>query len=142
MRACKAGGIGYSRSGRSFGALSGIERMKNSSMRLTACLALVTASVALILAGNRCLLFVGLACSVLSYFFSQRRVRNPGPYLALLICLIGLVWTSIDGLRDGDIFARKPVEAWWWAIFIVAWLWIAVDEFRRWRSNRNSTYAA
>jgi hypothetical protein len=112
--------------------------MKNSSMRLITCLALVTASVALILVGNRWLFFVGLACVVLSYFFSQRRVSNLGRYFALLLCLVGIVKDFIEDLRDGDIFARKPMEIWWWAIFIAAWLWVIVDEFRRWRKNAAS----
>ena len=116
--------------------------MKNSSMRLTACLTLVTASVALILVGNRWLTFVGLACAVSSSFLSQRRVRNLGRYIALLLCLVGFVIGFVADLRDGDIFARKPLEVWWWAIFIAAWLWIVVDEFRRWRSNRSMKYAA
>ena len=114
-------------------SLGGIERMKNSSMRLTACLALVTAGVALILVGNRWLLFVGLACAVSSSFFSQRRVENVGRYIALLLCLVGIVMDFVEDWRDGDIFARKPMEIWWWAIFIAAWLWVVVDELRRWR---------
>jgi uncharacterized membrane protein YccC len=119
-----------------------MKRMKNSSTRLLVCLILVTAGVALILVGNRCLFFVGLACAVLSSFFSQRRVRNVGRYFALLLCLVGIFIDFVEDWHDGDIFARKPMEIWWWVIFIGAWLWVAIDEFRRWWSSRSVTNAA
>src|ERR1035437_9258393 len=100
--------------------------MKNSSTRLVVCLTLVTASVALILVGNRWLVFVGLACAVFSSFFSQCRVRNVGRYIALLLCLVSIVMGFVEDWHDGDIFARKPMEVWWWVIFIGAWLWVAI----------------
>ena len=106
------------------------------------CLTFVTASIALILVGNRWLFFVGLACAVLSSFFSQRRTRNVGRYIALLLCLVGIVMDFVEDWHGGDIFARKPMEVWWWVIFIGAWVWVALDEFRRWRSNRSTSYAA
>ena len=116
--------------------LGGIERMRNSDMRLVVCLALFTIGVALILLGIRWLSFAGLACAVSSSFFSQRQRRNHGRYIVLLFCLVGIVLDFMDGWRDGSIFKRKPLEIWWWAIFIGAWLWAVIDESRRWWSSR------
>jgi hypothetical protein len=116
--------------------------MNKSSMRLVACLALVTVSVALILTGIHWLLFVGLACAVLSSFFSQRRAWHLGRYFALLLCIAGVVMDFVESWRDGNIFERKPMEIWWWVIFIGAWLWVVIDEFRKWHASRSITNAA
>jgi hypothetical protein len=117
--------------------------MKYLHMRLVVCLALVTVATAFMLVGIRWLTFVGLACVVLSRFFSKRQVRNPGrQYIALFLCMVGFVLGLVWDWQDGDIFERKPLDIWWWFIFIGAWLWVVIDELKRWWSSRSITNAA
>jgi hypothetical protein len=115
--------------------------MKYPSMRLVVYLLLNTAALSLVLVGNDLLFFAGLICCLLSSFFSQRPKRNFDLYLALPIILAGLVFAFVEHWRHEDLSARNPMKLWQWTLFIGAWIWTVVDEFRRWKSNRRITNA-
>jgi len=111
--------------------------MKDSSKRFSVCVALVTVGIVLILSGMRVLFFVGLAFVMTAAFFTQRRNKSSVIYVALAICAAGLGVDLVLRLHRGDLFERRPYDAWAWGIFIAAWLWSVGEEFCRWRANRN-----
>ena len=110
--------------------------MNNSSIRLVAYSALLTAGVACTLVGLRWLFFLGLGLVFFSSWFSSYRVSRWKPIFGLVVCLAYAAWVLVESCQDGTVLARQPLGIVFSVLFIAAWMLVLALEWLHSRGTR------
>lgn len=117
--------------------LGRITRMEDSNTKLVIGLTLWTVGVVLILLGIDWLMFLGLALTTLSIFFSSQKSDDRTLVSFLITIALAFGFLILDS-RDGVAFTQKTYPLWLWIAMVGLWVGGIIEESRKRPKSGNS----